>query len=81
MTATPMITLSALDDEVGKDAVLAALVPYGGNELTSCWLPGGLGFYHAGGFLRDFPPAQIEDRLVRVPVGMKLDFVAGVGDR
>jgi hypothetical protein len=34
-----MIKLSAADDGAAKDAVLAALAPYGGDLLTSCWLP------------------------------------------
>ena len=36
---TLMIKFSAADDGAAKDAVLAALAPYGGDVLTSCWLP------------------------------------------
>ena len=33
---TLMIKFSAADDGAAKDAVLAALAPYGGDVLTSC---------------------------------------------
>ncbi|MFM1547975.1 MAG: hypothetical protein ACKJSG_01125 [Lentisphaeria bacterium] len=42
---------------------------------------GAWGFTTLEDFYEVFLQPQIEDRLVRVPVGMKLDFVAGVGDR
>lgn len=36
MPGTLMIKFSAVDDGAAKDAVLAALAPYGGDVLTSC---------------------------------------------
>ena len=42
---------------------------------------GAWGFTTLEGFYEIFLQPQIEDRLDRAPVGMKLDFVAGAGNR
>ncbi len=43
--------------------------------------PGSWDFTTLEDFYEIFLQPQIEDRPVLAPIGMKLDFVAGVGDR